>query len=158
MALKPYRVHNMHAYQCTYFYEFQRTGRQVHRFSVWKAVYCYHSKQQSRPTTWYKINTYHENVDSRSTGSIRYTALLHCLQNKIWFQRLPNPCTEQQYCNPTKLNWLICMLRTDTPSRGEKEGVDIDMTTTLLQTIVMLRARISFAEYIINERKTKNNT
>ena len=42
-----------------------------------------------------KINTYNENVDVSSTGSI-YDTLLLCLKNKILFQRLPNPCTEQQ--------------------------------------------------------------
>ena len=66
-----------------------------------------------------KTNTYHENVDSSSTGST-YDQLLLYIENEISFQRLPNQSTEQQYyCNPTKLNQFIDMLRTNTPVSGQ---------------------------------------
>ena len=104
MARKPYPVHNIHAYQCAY--EFQRTGRQVCCFFLSKKQYiAITANRRQDQLTDIKITTYsyHQNVDSSSTGS-RYDTLLLCLKNDFLLQRLPNPSTQQQFCNPTKLN------------------------------------------------------
>ena len=51
-----------------------------------------------------------------------YTVRSTHKQNLV--QRLPTPSTKQYYCNLTKLNQRICMLRTHTPvsSQGKKKG------------------------------------
>ena len=94
-------------------------------------------------------------MDSSSTDSIHGT--LHSTTKSR--STPPYPKHRTTLCQPdqNELAHTHATHRHTSLKSGEEKGggVDIDMTTTLLQTIVMLRARISFAEYIINERKTK---
>ena len=85
MARKPYPVHNILAYQCTY--KFQRTGRHRYTDLLCKKQYvAIAAWDQKNKHMIHKINmnSYHENMDSSSTGSTHDT-LLPCFNNKNIF-------------------------------------------------------------------------
>ena len=109
MAHKLYPVHNIDAYQMHIPISADgETGTLI--FCVKSSTLLSQHHKNRHMIRVHKINTtsyysWHENVDSSSTGSTHDTLML-CLKNKISIKRRPNPNTEHQCCNPTSIATL----------------------------------------------------